>query len=191
MKILKRLMAFAAALCFTGMAHAVVIDFEGFSDGDIIGTVDNATFSSSGGVEVYAFGGSYASSGVNTIADAGGGFTHDLYVDFAMGVNNLSFFSGGDDTNGLQASINVFVNGVFDSMIGLFGDGNYNTVDFHDLSAFSNVTRIEIFNVIDLAGLVYDDFSYDVASVPEPGSLSLIGLGLILLGYTRRRQQVK
>ncbi len=184
-----KLILLATTLLFSATAaQAELIDFEQFNDGDLIGTVGSATFTSNNNVEVYAFGGAFAQSGVNTIApDAGGGsFNGDLFVDFASGVSNLSFWSGGDDFNGIQATINVFVGGIFDSAVSLIGDGNAGTTDFHDLSAFSNVTRIEIVNVTDPAGLVYDDFMFDVA-VPEPGTLALLGLGLLGMGIARRR----
>ena len=187
-----KLILLATTLLFSATAaQAELIDFEQFNDGDLIGTVGNATFTSNNNVEVYAFGGAFAQSGVNTIApDAGGGsFNGDLFVDFTSAVNNLSFWSGGDDFNVIQATINVFVNGLFDSAVSLIGDGNAGTTDFHDLSAFSNVTRIEIVNVTDPAGLVYDDFMFDIADVPEPGTLALLGLGLVGMGITRRRKK--
>jgi len=183
---------FASLLSATS-AQAVLIDFEQFNNGDLIGTVGNATFTSNNNVQVYAFGGAYAQSGVNTIApDAGGGlFNGDLFVDFALAVNNLSFWSGGDNDNGLQATIRVFVNGVFNSAVCLLGDGNAATTDFHNLSAFANVSRIEIVNVTDRAGLVYDDFSFDIAAVPEPATLGLFGLSLVGLGFMSRRRRLR
>lgn len=190
---MKRVLIGAAVWLFAANpANALLIDFEEFNDGDLISLVGNATFSSGNNVEVYAFGGSFAQSGVNTIApDAGGGsFTGDLFVDFTAAVDNLSFWSGGDDIIGLQATINVFVDGLFASAVGLVGDGSASTTDFHDLSAFSGVTRIEIVNVIDPAGLVYDDFGFDVTAVPEPSILGLFALGLIAVGVTTRRRKL-
>ncbi len=186
-----KLIILASALLLSATAaQADLIDFEQFNDGDLISTVGNATFTSNNNVEVYAFGGDFAHSGVNTIApDAGGGlFNGDLFVDFTAAVNNLSFWSGGDDDNGVQATINVFVGGAFTTAVSLLGDGNFGTTDFHDLSAFSNVTRIEIVNVTDAAGLVYDDFGF--TAVPEPGTLVLLGLGLVGMAITRRRRKV-
>ena len=127
-----KLILLATTLLFSATAaQAELIDFEQFNDGDLIGTVGNATFTSNNNVEVYAFGGDFAQSGVNTIApDAGGGsFNGDLFVDFAVAVNNLSFWSGGDNNNGLQATINVFVGGVFDSSVSLLGDGDAGTTE--------------------------------------------------------------
>ena len=109
-----------------------------------------------------------------------------MFVDFEQAVNNLSFFSGGDDINGVQFSIRVFIDGILGSTLDLSGDGALDTIDFHDLSTFSNITRIEIFNVVDPAGLVYDDFSFSIAEVPEPSALVLLGLGLIGIAVRRK-----
>lgn len=170
--------SFLAAPAF---AVTQTIDFEAFSNGDIIGTVGNATFSAAGGAEIYDFGGDFAESGVNTVGPSGGDFNGDLFVDFAMAVSDLSFFSGGDNDSGTVASINVFVSGLFDSTIGLLGDGNLGTTEFQDLSAFSNVTRIEIVNVTDAFGLVYDDFTFTYDDTPA-GVVPLPAAGWFLLG---------
>jgi hypothetical protein len=168
-----------------GIANATIIDFEGFNDGDAIGTIGDVTFSSTGGVEIFAFGGDFASSGVNTIAGDNYGFNDDLYVDFLNGVSDLSFYSGGDDNSGQQAQINVFTGGSYAATLALLGDGNANTVDWHDLSAYANITRIEIFNVTDTAGLVYDDFEF--VSVPEPATVALFLMGLAGIRLSRKK----
>lgn len=179
---------FLFSVCFNSNATIITINFEDFTGGDLISTVGNATFSSNGSVQVFNFGGDYASSGVNVIApdSAGGLYNGDLFVDFEQAVNNLSFFSGGDDINGVQFSIRVFIDGILGSTLDLSGDGALDTIDFHDLSTFSNITRIEIFNVVDPAGLVYDDFSFSIAEVPEPSALVLLGLGLIGIAVRRK-----
>lgn len=180
----------AAAMMAVGLgtAKADLITFEEFAPGAAVGTVGNATFSAPGTSIIWAFGGLYAQSGVNTIASATS-FNDDLYVDFATAVNGLSFYSGGDDFNGVQALINVFVGGVFSQTVNLVGDGDAGTTDFQDLSAIANITRIEIVSVTDPAGLVYDDFAFTTdGHVPEPATLALFGLGLAGLGVTRRRK---
>ena len=184
------LTALVLALACPLACAAETIDFEGIAAGTAITTIGNATFSSPDGVIVYDFGGDFAHSGVNVI---GGGapdfFSAPITVDFATAVMDLSFFSAGDDNAGLQAQINVWVGGAFAALVNLAGDGNPFTVDFQDLSAFSNVTRIEIFNVTDDQGLAYDDFSFTkVASVPLPATALLLGAALLGLGRTGRRK---
>ncbi|MEX5728849.1 hypothetical protein Ga0609869_002202 [Rhodovulum iodosum] len=183
-------LALAASPAF---ATTELLTFEEFADGDLITTVGNATFTTNGATEVYDFGGSYAQSGVNTIAPdaSGGSFNGDLYVDFFEAVSDLSFWSGGDDTAGTQATINVFVGGLFDTAVALSGDGDATTTEFHDLSAFVDVTRIEVVNVVDDFGLVYDDFSYSYAVdvVPLPASGVLLLSGLAAVGFGRRRRR--
>lgn len=173
-------------------AAPVTIDFESFSTGDIVGTIGNVTFSAAGGAQVYDLGGPFASSGTKTVGPSGSAFNGDLFLQFASPVTDVSFFSGAGDRNGKQANINIFTNGVLTSTTDLTGDGDPTTPDFQDLTAFSSVTRVEIVNVTDSAGLVYDDFSYDVAqsaSVPVPETFGLLGAGLIgLVAIARRRR---
>jgi PEP-CTERM motif len=185
----------AIALLFAVQANAatVTIDFEGLAPGSVVGTISGATFSGTGDIIVFDFLGQFAQSGVNTIADASS-FSADLYVDFASAVSGLSFYSSGDNDVGVQAQIRVFVNGLVSSIVNLVGDGDVLTTDLQDLSAFNDVTRIEIFNVTDAFGLVYDDFTFTTGSapppVPLPASVLLLGAGLAGLGVFGRRKAV-
>ena len=185
--------ALTISLASNVSAATQLIDFEGLTAGSVVGTIGIAAFSGNNNIIVYDFGGTFANSGVNTIAEQDANFNGDLFVDFAVAVTNFSFFSSGDDATGVQAQINVFVNGAFAALIDLIGDGNAFGTDIHDLSSFANITRIEIFNVTDPAGLVYDDFKFDYgnpAPVPLPASALLLTGALAGLGAMKRRKAV-
>lgn len=189
----------AAALAvatFPAFAATEVLTFESFDANELITTVGKATYSSdTRDVQVYRYESlpDYAQSGVNTIGPAGYGlaFYENLYVDFAVPVWDLSFFSGADDNAGVQATINVHEGGVFAGVVPLIGDGDP-TPDLHDLSGFTNVTRIEIVDVTDPGGIVYDDFSYTYArgDVPLPAGGWLLLSALAVMGLRRLKCSV-
>ena len=110
--------------------------------------------------------------------------TADTYVDFTTPVSNLTFMQGGDNATGVIAQVRVFAGGVLAGTVPIMGDGIFASPCLVDLTAFDNVTRIEIFNITDPGGLAWDDFSFDVScaslavSGGEPGttlSLALSG----------------
>ena len=84
--------------------------------------------------------------------------------------------------------IDVYVGGVLSATVNLMGDGNSGTTEFHDLTAFSNVTSIFIHDVTDSFGLVYDDFSFQVTAVPVPAAGFLRFGALGGLALLRRRK---
>ena len=61
---------------------------------------------------------------------------------------------------------------------------NFDTIHTVDLSLFSNVTRIEIENIIDSGGLAWDRFEFNV--IPAPATLPLMGLVALARGRRRR-----
>ena len=73
------------------------------------------------------------------------------------------FFAVGDDDVGTVAMVDVFENDAFSATVKIIGDGNGFTPIEVDLSAFNDVTRIEIHDVTDTAGLGYDDFTFTTA----------------------------
>jgi hypothetical protein len=90
----------------------------------------------------------------------------ELFINFAPLVNNLTFVVVGDDYAATAAKVNVFEEGWLDSPEGTVDietDGNPTTSHLVDLSQFSNVSRIHIFDIMDYRGIGFDDFSFETA----------------------------
>lgn len=171
---------------------AVILNFDDLATNSVVGTYMGVTFSTpTGDGEVRVFtAAQFAHTGLNSIgAHPGGGFDFNATVDvtFSGAVNNLMFWSSGDDrSTGGSALIDVFGSSGLLGTVNLVSDGGPFTDELQDLSAFLNVTRISIRNVTDPAGLVYDTFSFDAAQVPEPAALSILGLGFAAVAARRR-----
>ena len=186
-----------ALVLSTANASAVVINFDELATNTLVNNVyPGVTFgTNTGDGNVRVFSNCCSQSDPNSIAPSPGGagtfnFNGDLIVQFASAVNGLSFFSGGDNDVGTVALIDVFgLGGVLLGTQNLIadGDGLGLTEELQNLGGFANVTMIHIRNVTDAAGLVYDTFTFS-ASVPEPGSLALVGLAFLALGLGRRRR---
>lgn len=170
-------------------ANATVIDFE---DRTVDETIDSqyssvATFSSEPGFENAAL--SY-NSGIILCTRPVGGFAdclHDTYIDFTSAVNGLEFDAIEPNAVGVDATFNIFADGGMHTefLTGLGGTGNKHV----DLSAYTNVTRLEIVDILDDPsnenGVGWDNFSFNV--VPEPFSMVALAGGLVALARRRRR----
>ncbi len=134
-----------------------------------------------------------AHSGGNIIAPWDGEyfvFNASLFVDFETPVNNLSFWTGGDETLATLAVIDIFGEGgaLLDTIDLL---SNAAVLAFHDLSAFANVTRIAIRDIVagaNGAALYYDTFSFEVAEAPAPAGALLLLTGVLGLRAARRKK---
>ena len=196
------LYAFLLVLLFSSQVEAqTVINFDNLSaDTAVTNQYPEATFSSTFGNTNWAVADNFGSSLPNII---GTGPTvsnisadEPTYIDFTNPVHNLTFVGVAIDDVGKVAEVRVFVNGNLNSTVDIIGQGNVNVPVTVDLSAFQNVTRIEIVNITDGEGMGWDDFSFNVGatsiSVPIMNQWGMIifillaGLGAV---YYLRRQR--
>ena len=192
MRLLK-LFALTLALALPLVLRADDINFDNLPAGTVVtNQYPQAIFSSDPGEVIFTLAQNLGSSLPNFICTApvAGSIdcTHSVIVNFTSAVNNLTFVGTGVNNTGVVAEIDVFQNGIFSSTVDMIGVGTINPVPVN-LSAFSNVTSIDIHNVTDAAGIGWDDFIFNTgsASVPEPASIFLLGIGLLSLSGFRKR----
>lgn len=182
----------------SGYSQAVMYtyDFSSFSsDGQSYEgvTLDYMSLSSETGTLQYqsAYGGGIGTGPV-------GGNAGDVYLDFSSAIDFLSV-RGGDGAGDLDA---------FGVLLYEFGTNNFlgqiytpgfdgpNAPEWYtlDISGYSNVGRVVLDpcnggncpgNAGSAGGVVFTDIAYNV---PEPLSLTLLGLGLAGLGFARRKK---
>lgn len=170
-------------------AHGVLIDFEDRFSGEIIDTqYADVTFSSSAGNVNFAnafgpgiiLGSGSPASGIT--------FLEDTYLDFTSAVNNLQFDAVEPNFDGIDATFNIFHSGGMSTefLVGLNGPGNKHV----DLSAYTDVTRLEIVDILDDPqlenGIGWDNFSFEV--VPEPCTMLALAAGVAGLAARRRKK---
>jgi hypothetical protein len=95
----------------------------------------------------------------------GNPYIHPLYVDFTEPVDDLQFLQMRDySPAGTEIEqVNVFENGVQTAAVPVYSTGHTFTPGTVNLSAYNGVTRIEIVNVTDPAGILYDNFQFKPA----------------------------
>ena len=147
----------------------VLINFDELSDDIDVATVyPEVTFSSEEeGTALYAWDyASYSRSEPFTAYTArsggGAGISTDLTFDFTDPVRALEFYSLGDQTNGKLGWVEVTMEDGSTAAVDLFGDGNAKTAELCDLSAYDNVTRIELRDITDSNTVNLDDISFEV-----------------------------
>lgn len=116
---------------------------------------------------------------------------HETILDFSTPVSGLTFQGMGiDDVSASVAQVDVYVSGVLNSTVTVSGNAEGLNPRLVDLSAFSNVTRIRIFNITDGGGIGWDTFIFTqgAAGVPEPSTMVSMGIGLlgVIVAYRRR-----
>lgn len=176
-------------------AAPTVIGFEEFGDGGISGPVitnqyPNVVFSSTSGNVNIVSSQPNIGDGLNFLCTGNLDIncTGETILNFSNPVSGLSFLAVGSNNIGVQALVDVFVNGSFAATNGIIVGGIFNTPDLVNLSAFNNVTSIRIHDITDGGGLGWDNFTY-ISAVPEPETYTMLLTGLGLLGFMAHRKK--
>ena len=187
-----------AAFSTVGFANPVEINFDDQVDGTVITTqYAGVVFSStSGNVNYVTTQPEYESTPPNFICTgpvrSSIDCTADTFLNFSSPVNGLNFDGMGVNNDGVVALIDVYTNGTFNSTVDVTGAAQGIAPDHIDLSAFSNITEIHIYDITDGGGIGWDTFRYDQGSTttttPEPASVVLLGSALILAGIALRKR---
>ena len=145
------------------VSDRVVINFDDLPVGNVVtNQYADATFSCDPGFTNQVTS-DWSPHTIGTYPLSSNGFDRNLYVDFPTPVRGLTFNDGYEDTTGTIGQVRIFQNGQYTTTVPIVGGGHV-VVGTVDLSKFINVTRIEIVNITDPNGLVYDNFSF----IPGP-----------------------
>jgi hypothetical protein len=171
-----------AGLAGAAVGQTVEINFDDLPGNTVVtNQYPEATFSSTAGNDNMALAFATAHTPPNILCTPG--CIEDTYVDFTNPVNDLSFWAIEANAVGITAQFNIFENGVFSGTADLVSSGGVGNNEFVDLSSFSNVTRLEIVNILNDAsnenGIGWDTFRFTV--VPAPSALAAIALAIIFL----------
>jgi len=165
-------------------SFALVIDFTAFGSGDINTNViaaPEAIFTSLGG-DFYIGAGGITNS-VCALNANQFNCEADIEAVFTNSVQNLTLETGG---YGSGDTAEFFA---YDSSNTLLGSVVQSSNGLVDLSAFSGIKKLFIDDSSTAAGFSYGNWTFDyVASVPAPGTFSLLAMGLVGLGLSRKRK---
>jgi hypothetical protein len=186
--------ALIGAAVFPGAASAVLIDFDSLGsgvniDGMNLGGVTLTTLD--GSTQTVSNGGVGYISAPNAVTTNGFMQANFLNMTFDALVSSVTVTGGdrGGDTDQFQmraySDLNVLLGTITSPVFGGNPLGGPEMQDFFTLTiAFPDMRRVEVQSLIN-AGIGIDNLQF---SVPEPGTLALLGLGLAGFAFARRRK---
>lgn len=171
-------------------AAPVLIDFEGYAAGTLITNQYAAlgvNFAQSSISNYLCCGTPTSALSSSTNGGGGGGRTGYISILFAAPASNVSFgyANYGGETGGTIEAFDV--NNVFLESVSYTPASYANLETLNFLS--SNIASILITSPsVPTYMVAIDNLSFDANAVPEPGSVALLGLGIVGLALARRRQ---
>lgn len=113
-------------------------------------------------------------------------------MSLSAGTYSLSFDISGNQRGGAADSFVLALGGFLNESFSLSASAPWQTVT-RSFTVLSDSSNNIIFNHAggDNIGIMLDNVSLSKTDVPEPATLAMFGLGLIGLGFARRRQARK